>query len=223
MVRKRFLGQISVDDVRGVILCELPIAEGPWWALGVLQLHEHRLLLTEIRVFPGGTVECRKAQAYGAGEWSGDASEVPPGGVPYRVLRDIRPSEFFEQAYAWADGMCRVVPVKWAMDLMYSLPVETDDISTKTGAGSPELELARLAARWVQKREAGSRRPTRDIADEDGLTGDDWKKVRDRIYKARRKGLLSGGAAGRVDGGLTDRARRLLAGADWHDERGDAS
>lgn len=214
-VRKRFPFRISVDSSaegeEDITLCELQVNDGPWWAAAELRLHEHRLLVTDITVFPGGRLEDR--EGYQVGEWSGDVRQVPTGGIPHGILREVRPALFVDYAYAWADWVCRVVPTKWAMDLMYSLP----DLTTEAGTGGPEVELARLAARWVDK-STTSRSPTKDIAAEDEVP---WEQVRDRIYRARQKGLLSGGAPGRVDGGLTERARHLLAGVDWHEERGE--
>lgn len=207
-VRRRSPFRISVDSSadgeEDITLCELQINDGPWWAAAELRLYEHRLLVTDVTVFPGGRREDR--EGYDVGEWSGDVRQVPTGGIPHGILREVRPALFVDYAYAWADWVCRVAPTKWAMDLMYSLP----DLRTDAGTGSPEVELARLAARWVDK-STSSRSPTKDIAAEDGVP---WEQVRDRIYRARQQGLLSGGAPGRVDGGLTERARRLLAGTD---------
>ena len=218
-VRQEKYGRVTANRRRSEILCEMRIGEGPWWVLGVFRLHMHRLVLTELKVFPGGMKRWRdpkagKWEGQRPAAWSGDLDDVPPGGIPYRILREIRPSELADFVYAEADRLCRLVPIWWAMDLMYSLPAEPDESSDRPAntLGTPEVELARLAARWVQKVQAGSRKPNAEIAAEDGMR---TEQVRDRIHRAREKGLLSGGHAGRVDGGLTDRARRLLAGADW--------
>jgi hypothetical protein len=66
---------------------------------------------------------------------------------------------------------------------------------------------ARVAEAYVAAFNAGSRTPAADVARR-------WKmsagKIRDLLFKARRRGLLTAAPDGKLGGELTDKARELL-------------
>jgi hypothetical protein len=89
-----------------------------------------------------------------------------------------------------------------------------------SGAREDALDLARLAADYLEVVAAGSRRPVVDLA---ALRSWDTERTRRALGRARSRGLLVGAGRGRVGGVLSDEAERLLgesaaAVAQPHDE-----
>jgi hypothetical protein len=73
--------------------------------------------------------------------------------------------------------------------------------------GRPEIFYAEIARAYAEEVQAGSKRPIVDLAKRLRM---DRPKVRDSIYSARRRGLLSKADHGKWGGKLTDKAKRLL-------------
>jgi hypothetical protein len=70
-----------------------------------------------------------------------------------------------------------------------------------------QVRLAATAALYVDFIQKGDRAPVEAVAEETGLS---QSKVRDRLYAARRAGLLEETGRGRASGDLTHAARELL-------------
>lgn len=73
--------------------------------------------------------------------------------------------------------------------------------------GRPDAFYAALSASYVERLAAESRAPIRDLADAAGLSS---SQVRNLLYEARRRELLSTSPKGRAGGELTEKAKRLL-------------
>lgn len=78
-----------------------------------------------------------------------------------------------------------------------------------TRARDGALDLARLAADYLEVVAAGSRRPVVDLAERRSW---DPERTRRALGRARSRGLLVGPGRGRVGGALSDEAERLLRG-----------
>jgi hypothetical protein len=75
--------------------------------------------------------------------------------------------------------------------------------------GRPDSYYAKLAAEYVAAIESGSPRPVAAVAKKLGR-GYTVEYVRDALYRARSRGLLTGPPRGRVGGRLTDKGRAAL-------------
>lgn len=196
---------------------ELPAAGLDGWVIaGRFLRHADRLVLAELRVFPGGSkppVERPRGKApverRPIGEWS-ESPEALEGlgevAITARLLRQVRVGDLYEVAQRQLEIMSRHTRSPAAKALADVAP------SSRPGrAGRPDSYYAAWAARYAERLAAGSRSPVGDLAAEHGLSR---AQVRDLVHEARVRGLLPKGAKGRADGQLTDKARRLLADLD---------
>lgn len=71
----------------------------------------------------------------------------------------------------------------------------------------PESVYAVWAARYLSACTSGSRRPLVDVAEAHGVSR---RVVLRMVHRARERGLLLGGSAGKLGGRLSDRAIELL-------------
>jgi hypothetical protein len=75
--------------------------------------------------------------------------------------------------------------------------------------GRPDEDYAALAQLYVDKVDAGRTAPVKELAEELGYSA---SQIRNRLYEARRRGLLTPAPPGREGGRLTQRAEQLLSG-----------
>ena len=140
------------------------------------------------------------------------------GGIPTRMLRKVNVGELLDMARNYSVGIidtaAQVEPL-WT-GLRRQVPVATDlaRAGARPGRRGHGIEHYLLwADRYVQKIEAGSKRPVADLAEEhlEALGGDLEKAkifVRDTVKDARnRHGLVTKPGQGRYGGQLTEKAK----------------
>jgi hypothetical protein len=162
--------------------------------------------------------------------WSGLPADVPPGGVPARLIRALNPGQLVAIAREKARGEAAtyseraVANVGDAYDPLLSTylhysAIAAGDLAETAPARRPGRHghgidhYLKWAARYVEKVDAGSRSPVSDLAREFGDSeGINRQYVRDTINDARhRHHLLTNPGQGRVGGQLTEKALGLLA------------
>jgi hypothetical protein len=172
-------------------------------------------VIAEIRLFPRESKETRRQAEQAAGhklraaQWTaellGEDAEVPQGGIPARLLRRLRVKVVIGMVLASAQR-----PHSRLLRLDYAKQLLTQNGGTRQPR-QRLVQLAALAAMYVELLDAGEQRPNRIIADRLSLTPE---QVRDRIHEARRAELLTDAPGrGRAGGALTERGRQLLAQA----------
>lgn len=158
---------------------------------------------------------------------------IPVGGVTARLLRSVPIMRFYEALTASGpppglagDALiaARVAHAKGRGPKPRAAPVGARQLAEMSGLtelddfdrvrrpgrrGRDDATYAVWAARYVKTCAAGSRRPIADLAKEHGET---TRSVRDRVQRARERGLLEGGIQGRPGGRLTKKAERILRG-----------
>lgn len=83
-----------------------------------------------------------------------------------------------------------------------------EGLSSRPGRrGHPDRFYAELAAAYVDRVKAGSRRPVADLAAQEYLSED---RVRTLVARARKKGFLTPAEPGKPGGELTARAEEML-------------
>lgn len=141
--------------------------------------------------------------------------QVPIGAMQRALRRDISLILRGEPEPVGAPGRFvirkgeRVVPYHpiFERDEWRHLARDFEDRPRPGAAGRADEHYAALAAMYVDLL-ATSSRPTQDLAD---LLGEKVSAIRNYIYKARERGLLTTAGRGKAGGELTDKARRLLA------------
>jgi len=154
------------------------------------------------------------------------AGELPLGGVPARVLREITLELAYDAlrsvAETYVEGRSRdqhgPVPRtrqhdKWNEWLLGgSLDAILDTPHRPGRQGRSDLFYARIAEAYVALCDAGNRAPIRDLAAR-LREKEEWysdESVRQLVNKARNRGLLTESPPGRSGGQLTQKARDLL-------------
>lgn len=165
-----------------------------------------RMVLAEVRVLPNTEAD--------ATTWTGALRDVPEGGLPIRLLQQIRLREIvrdldkYSQSTLPGHGLAEAV-------LAALRGWDPDDVE-----GSQELSAqdraALLAAEYVQRVGRGERDPNARIAARWGRTAG-W--VAQELYRARNRfGLLTPAPErGRPGGQLTEKAVAILwrLGEEW--------
>lgn len=162
-------------------------------------------VIAGVEIRPGGPPRPRAA-AYGgnpATRPSDDDVPVPPGGLTARHVRAMRPGQ------ALADARRRLHFLRDHHPIMLGDHRFGDDDPPKSGPR--DWWYAQIAALYLDVIAGGSRRPRLEVAEKLGTSYSE-KYVRDVLFKARERGILTGVGQGRVGGNLTDKGRRLLDG-----------
>jgi len=208
--------------IDGWIAYEAPLEE-PGWHLSTLFVRDgERLVLAELKVFPGtdrsvirprttwqesaSAVNSGYLRSLGwelAGQWSGDIAGQDCGGITARMLRaELRLSPI-QQRVAYLTSQ--------AAELTFQLEPDFGalDRPVATGGRSPSnVSLAMWASRYVEALSV-TRSPNKTVGERHGLTA---SQVRDRVNRARKAGLLTtGGGRGRQGGELTEKALQILS------------
>ncbi len=174
---------------------ELP---GGWVAFLRVINQSGRPVVAEVRVVP-------KTPKARPGEWSELADDVPRGGLTQRgqlrrvhleeamelATRDVKRGQEIGYLRGWFDGHER-----WAT-------------RTRQGGGRrlPDEDLARLVQGYLALVGACEARPVVELARRCGLTA---PAVRERLRKAKMRGLFEPLAPGRAGGELTAKGKALL-------------
>jgi hypothetical protein len=187
----------------GQVLDESYWIEAPlsneWTAAYRVVAQRGQTVIAELRVLP------RAVGAYWSGRWAGElrphSATVPRGGLSASVVRSIRVGAHLQAG----EDILAVMRTKGHLDeqsdeqIGRSVRRRMQDRST--------LDLARLAKRYVDALQRGSRRPIHDIATEDRVEA---STIRMAIYRARQRGLLTKPKQGSRGGTLTPAAAQLL-------------
>lgn len=206
-IRRRRDG--SVDDAPW---WEQVIGDGKWIVAARLVDQGGAPVFAEIRVFPNtelGPTGFKRA----SGEWSELEADVPPGGVKQRgILREIRLDVLARNT---AEHMRRIADAKGEQ------AEGIRNVLTRSGArlewaerrhpqGRPpleEAELAKAAAWYLAKARDGQPAPVRRAAKALNIAE---TTLRERLKRARRRGILSPAQRGVAGGDLTARGRELV-------------
>lgn len=125
---------------------------------------------------------------------------APPDGLTARLLRRLKIGALEAAArrkMAEEQRIVTALPPSWAKEA-----------GRRPGRGGrDDLHYARIAAAYVTTHQAGSKRPVADVA---RLLHASPKTVSNALYKARERGLLTGGARGKAGGQLTSKAASVL-------------
>lgn len=181
---------------------ELP---GEQWKTAYrMMLKDGELVVAEVRVYPrdapGAYVQT------GAGEWSGDVSSLPKGGLPQVRLRQVRIGEARKRIAREIDSWRREAGSELDQQLTArGIPVEAF-VPRRTR--ERQRYLAEVARSYVMFVESGSRSPVVQLANELGVTRD---RARDVLHDIRRAKLLTSPRKGVAGGQLTEKARQILA------------
>lgn len=193
---------------------------GGWTACYHLTGREGRPVVDELRVFPTPPGEVAHAHP-DTGEPKGH-HEAPGDGLTAATLRDevVMGRHVYEILPAALGSVRRGVGATRVRSggqdttlfdaLFGSLgfnPGQKPKRGRRGPKARPDREFAELAAEYIAACEEGSRRPVADIAERQGRS---LEAVRQDLYRARKKGLLTRQTAGRAGGQLTPRAKALL-------------
>jgi hypothetical protein len=176
---------------------------GGWVTDYRLALQDGRVVVAELRVRPR------------------EGSGVPAGGLTRRRLRSVAFGvhvDYFAQVAELSRGLlmpgASVFDGPWAHLATAHYRAQPKPAVDSSGAprrGRPRVadeELARAAAADVAARSRGSKRPVPDAARALKMTA---ARLRDLVYRARHRGLLTRTMQGRGGGALTPEARALLS------------
>lgn len=220
------IGQGPTGAVKaGDVWLEVPVVGG-WVAASRLAIQEGRLVIAEVRVFPGEDTALRRGSPpkellhmAGPGRWSGEVlgvqAEVPPGGLTASTLRTVRLGEHPRHVRAVVQWLAK----QYGADAFKSggslaalgLAPEGERPRPARQFGRGDLFYARLARDYGRLIERGSEQPVAAIATARGVA---VARIRGWLHEARVRGLLTPGVQGRSGGQLTARAERLLRDAD---------
>ncbi len=216
-------GRAELRERDGVLVgaaAELPIGDdGDWYAAGFFGIEDEELVLVELRVFPaeGGRpsdwVQALAEGSPGIGEWARDAG--PASQSVTRLSASLIRK-------ATIDGLTDLAKqlVRDAVEAAPETRLQSGGDELVAAArrprgpgrpGHPDLFYAIWAARQVDKINAGSTAPNRDLGREHG---DSVASIAQWIHEARRRGLLEQTRQGRIESRLTPKATQILASDD---------
>ena len=185
------------------------VPHGDWLAAYRFLPVDGRPVLAEVRVFPAESVP------RDPGRWSEQA--VPEGGVPARVLRELRTSVADEVRRHVLQQLAGKRGAAWILDSFglqrMGFTEAILDAPHRPGRrGRDEAFYASIAVRYAVLVATGTRTPIQDLAKE--LVGQgEWfspESVRQLVTKARARGLLTEAPPGRAGGVATERAWELV-------------
>lgn len=207
----------------------LPTSVGP--AIGNVSIYPRQTLLVQVtegavvgkkvvdhtgETVPSGVTDLPDGQ-----HWTGEARDVPPGGVPARLIRQLNVGELVALARASAhDEQDRLTgAAERASDPAFAEYLRgvaakaggiTERPSRRGRRGNGIDHYLVWAVRYSQKVATGSKRPIAELAEEHN---EEIVYVRDTVTDARRRHKLLSGAPGqgRAGGQLSERALELLA------------
>jgi hypothetical protein len=199
---------IQTNLVDGVPYAELraPLTDDMAWGVEhLLALRGGHLVVEEVRVFPAGA--------------------PPPGGLTTRLMRKVtigahvdRAAEITRQLFALLEASPLSEESKASLRGAVSLlsaprgrrPGQRPTNATRPGRKPLGDDVLLAAAQaYISARQAGHRAPV--VAAAKGKMTE--ARMRDLIYRARRRGFLSKTMQGRGGGQLTDEALKLLKDA----------
>jgi hypothetical protein len=189
-----------------------------WTVESQLAVQDGRVVIAEVRVSPARW-QTDPAQS---GEQAGLAAYVPPGGLTSRLLRQVPVGAYVDlwgatlhprepEEAAVAADVRRLLA--WHDPALGNSRWRSRPPARPPGAKRPGRRpladdvLVEAAAAYIAARKGGSRRPVPDAARALNMTE---ARMRDLVYRARRRRLLSEARQGRGGGDLTPEGRKLL-------------
>ena len=135
-----------------------------------------------------------------AGVWGGPrAAFLPKGGLSAAILRKVPIADIDGGVEAWISDLRQLDP-----DAGLG-PLEGFEAHVPARGPSSDVKLAQYAEIYVRRR--GSRRQMQDTADAAGTSP---QQMRNYIYRARKRGLLTKTTTGHGGGDLTAKAKAIL-------------
>jgi hypothetical protein len=177
-----------------------------WVAAYRLIPQEGRPVVAEVRVFPDENAP--RPQGRWSAERLGDRAPVPIGGVPARVLRQLRVREHL----ALYDDIVQAHQDQQSFRVSLLDHGFTQVVKEAGRRGRSDLFYAEIASAYVSL--SADRAPIqrlRDRLEEDEGLYFAEATVRDFVNQARRRGLLTPSPPGRPGGELTTKAQELLS------------
>ncbi len=199
----RLCGTELVDGTTQEAWLEVEL-DGGWIAAYRLMAQEGRPVVGEVRVFPNESAP--REQGRWSAERLGDQAPVPFGGVPARVLRQLRVREHLSLI---DDVVEQHQEQSFRLEL---LDHGFTQVAMEAGRrGRSDLFYAEIASAYV--RLLGEHAPInqlrRQLQDLEGLHFAE-ATIRDFVNQARHRGLLTSSPPGRPGGELTSKAREIL-------------
>jgi len=139
-----------------------------------------------------------------------DPATLPAGGLPARILRDVRFGEAYRAMREIGDATdARTPEASGPAGLLATLGFEHIGNRNRKRGRPPHDDgfYARVSRQYVEALRTGSRRPVVDVAQELKLSP---SRVRSLLTTARKHGLLTPAVRGRAGGAITEKARALL-------------
>ena len=176
-----------------------------------------RLVEFSVRAKPGARLTARGLRRAPLGEMEravrSEAHELAlreldlhasPGGIARRSREPVsyRPSE---------EEVASVVERRALAIAAFRMANDFAERPRPGSAGRGDTHYAAVAASYVALLDAGDPRPVAALADQLHLS---VTTVRNLLYKARERGLLTSAGRGRAGGQLTDKAKEMLSGND---------
>lgn len=198
-----------------------PVVTGPYYA-GDHYEEDNETVRVVLPEFPGWrfyvTFDPREGTAVGFEVAAGIGELGPPPRVSARLVRslpigeiqDLAKKEALRSKERYLANLSEATSNQPYTSAAHRWQATFDTDRQPGRRGRDDLEYAYLAAAYVAKVGAGSKRPVAELAEEMGHAP---KQVRSALYEARERGLLKGAQRGVAAGELTEKARRLL-GAD---------
>ncbi len=185
--------------------------EGSWTACYRLRARDGRPVVIELRIVPTPPDEVVNLST--DGEPQGH-HEAPGDGLTAGILKDQvvmgrHVYELLPQALRMASRKGQLGGELFS-EMVGALGFDPDSKPRRGRRGPkgwPDEDYVRLAVDYIARCESGSRSPVADLAETRGTSVD---AVRQALYRARKRGLLTRQKKGRAGGQLTAKAKKLL-------------
>jgi hypothetical protein len=138
-----------------------------------------------------------------------DPGNVPAGGLSSTVLREVD----FRAAAATMHDLMResAAFMETVRESQKQWKKTIEFVREALAEGVTDDYLALLAERYVTLVNTGQEKPVDHLAEELGRS---LPTVKGHLWQARKRGLLTGGSAGRKGGEISEEARQLVL--DWY-------
>jgi hypothetical protein len=208
--------RIRSDPNDGFVMLDTPL-DDDWLASYRFEPSEQGgVVLAEIRVVPrqATATDARKVTKYLAPPPRAERPKPPQSDLTVRGLRRLRPGDardvVEQELLAMAAQRGEDFVAEW-----HGFERAALEAPRRPGRrGHDDRFLAHVASVYAVAIAAGSRRPIADAAERLREAGQHYSRprIRDLVFQARERGLLSAAAApGRAGGELTDAAKEILA------------
>jgi hypothetical protein len=189
---------------------EVPINDR-WTAAYFLVEQDGRPVIGELRIFPT-EVPAEPLRGRPPGTWSGHAlgmkAPVPRGGLSARLLRGVKVGYYFKAELRGRRAAALPSGLRVFHRPRHPTASPRSEASRRGRPPRPDEELIPIAAAYADAVRRGEDHPRAALVKQLKLSG---ATIRDRIHRARQRGLLTDARPGVPGGELTVRGRALLA------------